>query len=217
MSQICDPRSYHLPKLQFAAANCGTELDAVELRDSGPFKAIVSGEQVEARPIYGSPFTMSTTCKLWFLANKLPRFAYGTGAELRRMRFLGFNQKPPVVDVTLKNKLPAERDGVFQWMLAGLSELLQIPLIPHGGRESRLVLDRFAVSNDPVGAFVAARCQLAPSVSVPKDALREAYVDFCEECGMPDTLGDWFFKSMYERWPMVKDSKLRAPGETASE
>ncbi len=205
MSQICDPKSYHVPKLRHAAVNLGTELDAVELGDSATFKAIVSGEPIEARPIYGAPFTMQTTCKLWFLANSLPRFKHGTEAELRRTRFLRFDFLPPVKDVTLKAKLASERDAVFRWMLDGLRELLTLPQIPLGGRQSRAVHDRFRISNDPVGAFVTTRCQLDHAARVGKDTLRESFKDYCERHDLPASMGDWFFRNLYERWPNLKE------------
>ena len=81
MSQVCDPKSYHLPKLKFSAVNLGTELTTADIGESGNFKTLVSGEPIEARPIYGAPFVMQTACKLWFLANSLPRFRHGTEAE----------------------------------------------------------------------------------------------------------------------------------------
>ena len=117
MSQVCDPRSYHLPGLRFAAVNLGTELTTADIAESGNFKTLVSGEPIEARPIYGKPFIMQTGCKLWFLANSLPRFKHGTEAELRRTRFLRFDYQPPEKDVTLKARLASELDGVFLFML----------------------------------------------------------------------------------------------------
>jgi phage/plasmid-associated DNA primase len=72
----------------------GTELDTVDVEDASALKRIVSGEPVEARNIFGKPFTMRTTAKLWYLANDLPRFKHGTDAELRRVRFLHFDQMP---------------------------------------------------------------------------------------------------------------------------
>jgi P4 family phage/plasmid primase-like protien len=209
MAQICDPKSYHVPKLRHAAVNLGTELDAIELGESGLFKALVSGEAVEARPIYGSPFTMTTSCKLWFLANCLPRFKHGTEAELRRTRFLRFDYLPPAKDVTLKARLAQERDGVFRWMLAGLVELLNIPFIPLGGQCSRQVHERFKISNDPVGSFVSSCCRLAPDAKAAKDTLADAFKDFSERHALPSGIGTWFFRTLYERWTQLREVRPR--------
>lgn len=158
LAQICDPQSYFLPSLKWAALNLGTELDSLPLDESSNFKMIVSGEPVEARPIYGKPFKMRSTCKLWFLSNNLPRFKNGTDAELRRVRFLKFDQVPDEVDRTLKNKLSKEVSGILNWMLNGLIQLLNLGEMPYGGENVHEVQERFSVSNDPLGAFLKQHC-----------------------------------------------------------
>jgi len=213
MSQICDSKSYHLPKLRYAAVNLGTELDAIEMGDSASFKALISGEPLEARPIYGAPFTMRTACKLWFLANGLPRFKHGTEAELRRTRFIRFNYIPPSKDVTLKTRLAAERDGIFLWMVEGLRELLTLAEIPLGGKDSRAVHDRFRISNDPVGSFVKQRCRFDVNACADKFLLGAAYDEFCRQHGLPDSCGAWFFRCLYERWPNLTEKR---PGSGSS-
>jgi P4 family phage/plasmid primase-like protien len=213
MSQVCDPRSYHLPALRFAAVNLGTELTTADIAESGNFKTLVSGEPIEARPIYGKPFVMQTASKLWFLANSLPRFKHGTEAELRRTRFLRFDYQPPEKDVTLKARLAGELDGVFLFMLDGLRALLALPEIPLGGRESRAVYERFRISNDPVGAFVQSRCILDPEARVSKDTLREAYAEFTARHELPAACGDWFFRILFERFTSLRESHPRIAGD----
>jgi P4 family phage/plasmid primase-like protien len=213
MSQICDPKSYSLPGLRYAAVNLGTELTADAIGESGNFKTLVSGEPIEARPIYGRPFVMQTACKLFFLANSLPRFHYGTEAELRRMRFLRFAVQPAEKDVTLKARLAAECDGVFNFMLDGLRTLLSLPEIPLGGPESRLVHDRFRISNDPAGAFIRTRCVMAPDARVRKDTLKDAFNDFATQHELPRACGEWFFKALYERFTSLRETQPRINGE----
>lgn len=213
MSQVCDPRSYHLPALRFAAVNLGTELTTADIAESGNFKTLVSGEPIEARPIYGKPFVMQTASKLWFLANSLPRFKHGTEAELRRTRFLRFDYQPPEKDVTLKARLARELDGVFLFMLDGLRELLALPEIPLGGKDSRAVHERFRISNDPVGAFVQSRCLLDPEARVSKDTLREAYAEFTARYELPTACGDWFFRILFERFTSLRETHPRVAGE----
>lgn len=213
MSQICDSRSYHLPKLHFAAVNLGTELDVIAIDESANFKTIVSGEPVEARPIYGEPFTMQTGCKLWFLANGLPRFKNGTEAELRRTRFIRFDRRPTAKDVTLKARLLAERDGVFNFMLAGLQRLLTVPEIPLGGTESQSVHARFKISNDPLGTFVAQQCTFDPEARESMHGLQSAFNSFSEGHGLPVQFGDWFFKRLYERFTNLKQVRPSIGGE----
>ncbi len=208
MSNICDPKGYSLPKLKHVAVNLGTELDALEVGESGNFKALVSGEPIEVRPIYGKPFTMTTTAKLWFLSNNLPRFKHGTDAEQRRTRFLRFDRIPVVKDVDLKEKLKVERDGVFSWCLEGLSRLLTLREMPLGGVESKQVHDRFAVSNDPLGAFMASRCRMDSKAQTPKEQFKAAVIEFYEAAAIPCENEAWIFRQLKDRFPQIIESKV---------
>jgi putative DNA primase/helicase len=209
LCQICDPKGYYLPTVRFAAVNLGTELDVINIEESANFKTLVSGEPVEVRPIYAPPWCMETICKLWFLANVLPRFKNGTEAELRRTRFLRFDYLPPVKDVTLKKRLLAERDGVFNFMVAGLQKLLTLREIPLGGLESRSVHERFKISNDPLGSFVVQQCEFNPEAREPKQSLSNAFGEFCETNGLPAGWRDWFFRRLYERFPDLREVRTR--------
>ena len=213
MSNICDPKGYFLPKLKHVAVNLGTELDALEVGESGNFKALVSGENIAVRPIYGAPFTMMTTAKLWFLSNSLPRFKHGTDAEQRRTRFLRFDKVPAAKDVDLKTKLIAERDGIFLWALEGLSRLLSLKEMPLGGAESKAVHDRFSISNDPLGAFIASHCRIDSQGHAIKAHFKTALVEFYEANAIPCENDAWIFKQLWDRFPQVKESQLRQ-GET---
>lgn len=206
---ICDPKSYSLPKLRYACVNLGSELESIEVAESSNFKTIVSGEPVEARDIYTAPFTMHSHCKLWFLANHLPRFKNGTDAELRRTRFLRFEKKPEKPDGTLKYKLSLEKDGVFAWMVEGLRKLLVTDVMPFGGEFSRGVHERFKVSNDPLGTFVKGYCRLGGMERTVKTDLEASFMGYCQQNNISEKFSSQFFKNLYERYPGVKEQKLR--------
>lgn len=213
LGQICHPQATFIHALQFTAVNLGTELDALETPDSQNFKLLVSGERVTANPKYLDPFEMKTACKLWFLANGLPRFKHGTGAELRRMRFLRFDSVPAVKDVTLKSRLLAEREGVFNFMLAGLQKLLTLAEIPLGGLESQRVYEGFRISNDPLGAFVERHCHLDSEAQTRKDSLKGAYDEFCQRHGFAPFVTEWFFRRLFERFPALSETRNQVNGE----
>jgi putative DNA primase/helicase len=213
LNQLCDKKGYNLPDLQFAAVNLAAELDVIAVDESANFKTLVSGEAGEVQKKYKNPFTMKTACKLWFLANGLPRFKHGSAAEQRRTRFIGFNHSPKERDVTLKNRLLAERDGVFNFMLAGLQKLLTLTEIPLGGAESRAVHERFKISNDPLGSFVNLHCQFDPAARETKTALRSAFDDFCETNGFSSEFGEMFHKRLLDRFPNLKEIRVGSDGE----
>lgn len=211
LAQICTtgPGSYALPSLQNALVNLGSELDTVEMDESANFKMIVSGEPVTARSIYGKPFEMTTTCKLWFLSNALPRFKSGTDAELRRARFLAFGKKPEKIDRQLKEKIVLEKNGILRWMVEGLQAILQGISCPIGGPESERVLRAFELSNDPVGCFVRTACHLDPAEEVSKNDLMGAFEEFLNENQFSQKTKEFFFRQLYERFPQLEKKRYK--------
>ena len=77
--------------------------------------------------------------------------------------------------------------------------------IPLGSIASKVTSDRFQVTNDPLGTFVARRCVLDPSRKSEKQALRDRYIDFLKTYGLPEPLGEMFFRMLYDRFPAVKE------------
>jgi phage/plasmid-associated DNA primase len=156
---------------------------------------------------------MKPHCKLWFLANSLPRFKNGTEAELRRTRFLRFESKPAKPDVTLKQRVGMEAEGVFILMVQHLQMLLTLDRIPVGGAHSQAVHTRFQVSNDPLGTFIRRHCTLSPTEEVLKTALATSFKSYCELHSLPTKINDAFFKQLYEREPNVTDDRVTKDGQ----
>ena len=206
MSMICDPRSFSLPRLETAGLNLASELDSIELADSAYFKSLVSGESIEVRPIYKESFTMKTTCKFWFLANHLPRFKHGSGAEIRRIRFVEFLNIPSTVDTTLKTRLKREKEGIFNILLYQLQRFMQNPFIPVNG-SSKNIEERFIRSNDPIGWYANQYLEfgIGADFEMLKDNLYSHFVDTCEDNGVayrPEPHN--FFKQFLDKLTMVK-------------
>lgn len=206
IAQICDPRSYALPQLQFAAANVCTELNSKEVEDSSIFKTLVSGGSVPARQIYDKPFSMTTPCKLFFLSNNMPEFKAGTDAERRRMRFIRCNFKPEKVDVSIKERLKEPHPGTLNWLLKGLQALLKMgnQAMPYGGTASQEVHTRFFANNDPLNGFVTAYCILDPKAECPKDDIKRLFALYAEDNNIPDGFTKSFFRSLYKRFTSLQ-------------
>ena len=96
--------------------------------ESAIFKQLVSGEPIEARALYGQPYTIKQYAKLIFNCNELPRDVEHTNAYFRRFLIVPF-------DVTISEKekdtqladkiIEKELSGVFNWVLDGLNRLLE--------------------------------------------------------------------------------------------
>ena len=96
--------------------------------DSAYFKQLVSGEPIEARLPYGSPFILEDYAKFIFNANELPRDVEQNEAFFRRFIIIKFAVKIPENDrdPELAQKIICdELPGVFNWVLSGLKRLCE--------------------------------------------------------------------------------------------
>jgi uncharacterized protein DUF5906 len=214
MADLCHPLGYKLAMLEHQAINIGTELNALEFEDSGLFKQLISGERFTARPIYGRPFEMQSSATMLFLTNLLPRFKHGSAAEVRRLRFVRFNHQPDKPDTTLKPRVEADAVGVFVELVKRARELIAGRPLAEQGEWGKMTAERFAVSNDPIGEFVQRRCMLGPEHRCEKGLLFGEFDDFRMEYGLSDKMEDnWFFRTLYDRFPEVRGSKIRQGAE----
>jgi phage/plasmid-associated DNA primase len=199
LTELCDHTSYSAPDLQFAMLNLSTELNAPELT-SDRFKQLVSGERVPVRAIYGAPYYIDPTCKYVGLTNHLPRFKDGTGAELRRFRFLKFTHVPIHKDLDLKKRVAAEGSGILNLLLRLVPGLLTAPEIPSGGQHGEQARERFQITNDPVGTFVQRECILDPKAYESKSRLEAHFRNYLEHHGLREAIAPLLFKQLYERF-----------------
>jgi putative DNA primase/helicase len=213
LAQICEEDSRYLAKIRNASVNLGTEVQGLEIGDSGILKQIVSGEAIEARNLYCNSFKAKPVCKLWFLTNNLPQFKNGTDAERRRIKFLRFDQKPKIKDVMLKHKLKKEHHGLFNFILTGLQRLLTLPEMPEGGISSQQASSRFSNTNDPIGSFVSQSCIMGPDKTILKGVLEKAYVQYVETHNFSDKISGAFYRQLYSRFTSVSEDRVREGGK----
>ncbi len=214
MVDLCHPQGYKLAMLNHKLINLATELNTLEVDDTGLFKQLVSGEQFTARPIYGKPFEMRSTATLVFLANSLPRFKHGTDAEARRLRFVKFSRKVQKPDVTLKDRVALEAEGVFSELVRRAHDLLNGAKLAEQGQYGLEVARRFQISNDPIGQFVSQYCVLGSDSYCLKNELLDAFIKFREAHGLSDRLdGNVFFRQLYDRFQGVRAKQKRVGTE----
>lgn len=114
-------------KLGEVLVNYGSELSGGQLK-SDTFKLLASGEPIEARRLYGGPFTLHHYGKLIFNCNELPADAEHSEAYFRRLLIIPFTETIPADkrDPRLAARIIAhELPGVFNWVLTGLQRLLK--------------------------------------------------------------------------------------------
>jgi putative DNA primase/helicase len=117
---------YFRAKLANKLVNYASEINGN--LEASIFKQLVSGEPVEARLPYGQPFILKHYAKLIFNCNDLPKDVEHTPAYFRRFLIIPFDVTipPEEQDKNLHTKIiEKELSGVFNWVLQGLSRLLE--------------------------------------------------------------------------------------------
>lgn len=102
--------------------NYCTEMEETDFyKKSARLKAIVSGEAVTARQLYGTPFKAMNIPLLMANANRLPFFNSRDDAMLRRIYVIPFNVVIPdeEQDKELGDKLAVEYPAILNWILEG--------------------------------------------------------------------------------------------------
>jgi putative DNA primase/helicase len=99
----------------------GTELNP------DTFKALVSGEPLQAREPYGKPFTLHNKVRFIVNANELPKETEHTEAYFRRWLIIPFDVT--IVEAERNTELAAtilqnELTGIFNWLLIGLKRIV---------------------------------------------------------------------------------------------
>jgi len=126
LQSLTEEKGFYRAKISNKLVNYASEINGK--LETSLFKAMVSGEPVEACLKYGQPFTMTDYAKLIFNCNELPKDVEHTNAYYRRYLIIPFDVTIPEheQDKNLHAKIiEKELSGVFNWVLEGLSRLLE--------------------------------------------------------------------------------------------
>nr|DAW61318.1 MAG TPA: dsDNA helicase [Caudoviricetes sp.] len=146
--------SYQRAELANRLLNYASEINGK--LEASIFKQLVSGEPVEARQIYGKPFTMKSYAKLMFNCNELPKEVEQTNAFFRRFIIIPFSETipEPEQDPELARKIiDNELSGVFNWVLGGLTRLLSQKHFTFSEKVKEQV-DNYRKESDSVVMFI---------------------------------------------------------------
>lgn len=162
-----------------------SELDEGQRFAEAKIKQLTGRDSINARFLYGQPFTFTPTHTLWLLGNHRPQARTGGLAFWRRVKLVEFLHVVPVEqrDAALGDKLNAAAGTVLAWAIAGAVDYLA------GGMREPVVVEQatasYAADQDTVKRFVDDSCHRASSdvVRVPVGAFRTAYEAWCREAG----------------------------------
>lgn len=146
------------------------------------FKALVSGEPLQAREPYGKSFTLHNKVRFINNANELPRETEHTDAYFRRYLIIPFDvtisesqRDINLADTVIKNEL----SGVFNWLLVGLDRIIKQQNFTTCTKADKALND-FRRQSDSVALFLD-DYSYKPSASV-KEPLSELYIRYKSYC-----------------------------------
>jgi hypothetical protein len=92
-------------------------------------------------------------------------------------------------------------------MAEALQDVLALRNMPRGGASAKRVTDRFALSNDSLGCFIATECTLEPAGWTGREELITAFNEFADSHGFSADNAVWFFRKLFDRFPHLTDKK----------
>jgi putative DNA primase/helicase len=137
--------------------NDGTRLNEARV------KALTGCDPVTARFLHGEFFTFEPFGKYWLSVNHKPIVRDDSHGFWRRLRLIPFTQRFEV-NPTLADELAAEASAILSWCVSGCLAWQQ-----HGLHTPSIVTDAttaYERDSDPLAAFLAEACDLAPAAEV---------------------------------------------------
>lgn len=120
-------------------------------------KKLTGGDTLTGAKLHGDSYEFKPTHKLIFLANHLPAIKDATVAMWERVRVIPFNKQflGDSQDKQLKEKLWAERDGIFAWLVEGARKYLEAGKLPKIPAVCAEAVSEYRHANDFLSRFIA--------------------------------------------------------------
>jgi putative DNA primase/helicase len=189
--------------------NVAFELGTSRPTDTSLFKAAVAGDLLMADQKHGKPFVFRPIAKHIFSMNESPKVTDKSYGFQRRPIVITFNERfeGERRDPDLAQKLIAEKDGIFAWILEGLFFVLEKDdlLIPKEIEDST---HEFVKSTNPVLLFVEDCCILGDKFKVRPRDLYMAYVEFCKEGHNRELSRNRFYDQLEIHYPQVRSQQV---------
>ena len=184
LQSLTEEKGFYRAKISNKLINYASEINGK--LEASLFKAMVSGEPVEACLKYGQPFTMTDYAKFIFNCNELPKDVEHTNAYFRRFLIIPFDITIPEAeqDKNLHAKIiDNELSGVFNWVLEGLYRLLKQKRFSDC-EASKQAVEKYKLESDSVQMFLSENGYNVSAVNdMPLTDLFREYKSYCIESG----------------------------------
>ncbi len=176
--------AHYIVNLFGKLANVSIETNAKSDVYDSVFKAVVSGDPIQADQKYKPSFHFRPFSKLIIATNNLPRVDDKSDAYFRRLLIIRFNKQFTEIqqNKNLSEELMLEAEGILNWCLEGLKRLNA-----RGRFDEKEYLKKeiheYRVENNNVLLYVNESCVLHSDVSTPIGYLYDDYVNWCKNTG----------------------------------
>lgn len=184
LQSLTEEKGFYRARIANKLINYASEINGK--LEASLFKAMVSGEPVEACLKYGQPFTMENYAKFIFNCNELPKDVEHTNAYFRRFLIIPFLVTIPEhkQDKNLHTKIiENELSGVFNWVLDGLNRLLKQKRFSECEAAKKAV-EKYKLESDSVQMFLDENEYTKSVVTeIPLKNIFSEYRTYCYESG----------------------------------
>ena len=195
--------------------NISTEVGSKAL-ESPHFKAIVTGDPIQASFKFRDSFDFIPFCKLAFATNRLPRVLDNSDGLFRRIMPVSFKRQflegDPDRDPHLEEKLEAELSGIFEWAIVGLHRLWENKGFTDCA-ETRGLIQDYRRLNNPILCYVEDHCSLGAEQRIKKDELYQDYRSYCGKNGYSPHGREGFFRELKAAVNNLKETRPRQNGK----
>lgn len=169
--------------------------------DEGLVKELTGEDPVDARHLNKGFFTFFPDFKITISGNNKPVIKDTSDGIWRRMQLVPWESDIPAAkrDKALKDKLLAERAGIFAWLMRGLLDWKKNGLIEP--EDVRLATSEYRDDSDTIGRFLRQTCEVGADTRtrpwrVRKGDLFELYQAWCHQTGGYEMAERAFSKEM---------------------
>jgi len=178
--------------------NIFADLNAIDLKKSSHFKAVVVGDPIDAERKFKNPFFFTPFARLIYSANSIPRSTDTSIGFYRRLTIVEFPNQFLNPDRHLIDKLttPEELSGLLNRALAGLVRLhTRNDFSEIETTEKRLA--GYKRYNDPITAFLQDKCDLSNIKGrIGRGQLYYEYLKYCQTEGFKTESKFTFYKKV---------------------
>lgn len=183
---------------------------------SDKFKAIITGESIQAERKFGASFRYKPMTKFLFCSNKMPGFEGINYGIKRRMKIIPFFKtfRPEEADQNLREKLRAEMPGIAWWALQGAHRLFTRGLRFVFPEVTKKTDEEFEMEASSVAEFLHEHYVISETAVTENKLIYELYVVWCKENGRKPFSSIGFHRECVRVDDTIKTMTTKKDGKT---